>query len=87
MTSRAKPKSKAGTIFYAVVPYLVIAAVLLAWEITVRVKGIAPIFLPAPSVILKYLVAMTLDGSLLYHLAVTFLRIMGGFLVAAVTGR
>lgn len=86
MTASAKPKSKAGAIFYAVVPYLVIAAVLLAWELAVRINGIAPIFLPAPSVILKYLVAMILDGSLLHHLAITFLRIIGGFGVAAITG-
>ena len=68
------------------VPYLVILAFLLLWEFTVRVRGIAPIYLPAPSAILKYLVAMIADGSLPYNLAVTFIRIMAGFAVAAVTG-
>ncbi len=57
-----------------------------AWELVVRLNGIAPIFLPAPSAILKYLVAMTIDGSMPYHLSVTFLRIIAGFGVAAVTG-
>ncbi len=83
----AKPhKSRIKAAIYWTAPYLVIAAVLVAWELTVRLNGIAPIFLPAPSVILKYLVQMILDGSIPYHLSVTFLRIIVGFGVAAVTG-
>jgi NitT/TauT family transport system permease protein len=79
-----KSRTKAALIWAA--PYLVIAAVLLAWELTVRLNGIAPIFLPAPSSILKYLVAMTIDGSMPYHLSITLIRIIVGFGVAAVTG-
>jgi NitT/TauT family transport system permease protein len=86
MQSGMRPKNEARSIFYAVVPYLVIAAVLLVWELLVRVNGIAPIYLPAPSSILRYLVAMILDGSLPYNLAITFLRIIAGFGVAAITG-
>jgi NitT/TauT family transport system permease protein len=86
MNAAAPHKSRTKAVVYAVVPYLVIAAVLAAWELVVRLNGIAPIFLPAPSAILKYLVAMTIDGSMPYHLSVTFLRIIAGFGVAAVTG-
>lgn len=86
MNAAMPHKSRTKAIVYAVVPYLVIAAVLAAWEVVVRLNGIAPIFLPAPSAILKYLVAMTIDGSMPYHLSVTFLRIIAGFGVAAVTG-
>jgi NitT/TauT family transport system permease protein len=86
MNAAAPHKSRIKAVVYAVVPYLVIAAVLAAWELVVRLNGIAPIFLPAPSAILKYLVAMTIDGSMPYHLSVTFLRIIAGFGVAAVTG-
>jgi NitT/TauT family transport system permease protein len=86
MQSGTRPKNKARSIFYAIVPYLVIAAVLLVWELLVRDNGIAPIYLPAPSSILRYLVAMILDGSLPYNLAITFLRIIVGFGVAAITG-
>src|SRR4029077_7612755 len=58
----------------------------LGWEVYVRVRGIAPIFLPAPSVIAVYLWRMLADGTMEYHLGVTLLRIFAGFLVAAVTG-
>jgi NitT/TauT family transport system permease protein len=86
MQTGRRPTTPGGTVVYAVAPYLVIAAVLLAWEILVRVNGVAPIYLPAPSAILRYLVAMTLDGSLPYNLAITFMRIIAGFAVAALTG-
>jgi NitT/TauT family transport system permease protein len=56
------------------------------WEIYVRVRGIAPIYLPAPSAIAVYLWRMLLDGTMEYHLGVTLLRIFVGFAVAAVAG-
>jgi NitT/TauT family transport system permease protein len=86
MGKSARRRSKPAAVAYAVLPYAVVVAVLLLWEVLVRVNGVAPIYLPAPSSILRYLVAMLLDGSLLYHLSVTFLRIIVGFLVAAVSG-
>src|SRR6185437_15926676 len=70
----------------ATLPYLIIVAVLVAWELLVRLNGIQPIFLPAPSSILRYLVAMLLDGSLIYHLSVIFMPFLSGFVVAAVSG-
>lgn len=86
MTAAAPRQSRTTAAVHWAAPYLVIVAVLVAWELAVRLNGIAPIFLPAPSVILKYLVAMTIDGSMPYHLMVTFLRILMGFGVAAVAG-
>src|SRR5882757_5737643 len=79
-------RSKSKKLLYLVAPWLVIAAVLALWEFAVRYHGIQPIFLPAPSSILKYLWVMIADGSLPYPLSVTFLRIIAGFLVAGVTG-
>jgi ABC-type nitrate/sulfonate/bicarbonate transport system permease component len=86
MQSAAAKRSRPVALVQAALPYLVIAAVLLLWEVLVRLNGIQPIYLPAPSSILRYLVAMLLDGSLPYHLGVTFVRIMVGFLVAAISG-
>ena len=86
MNAGAQRQSRTKAVIYWAAPYLVIAAVLVAWELAVRLNGIAPIFLPAPSVILKYLFAMTVDGSMPYHLSVTFLRILVGFSVAAIAG-
>jgi len=86
MQPAAAKRSRPVALVQAALPYLVIAAVLLLWEVMVRLNGIQPIYLPAPSSILRYLVAMLLDGSLPYHLGVTFVRIMVGFLVAATSG-
>jgi NitT/TauT family transport system permease protein len=67
-------------------PTLTVVVFVLAWEIWVRARGIAPIFLPAPSAIAAYLYRMIVDGSMLYNLGITMLRIFVGFAVAAVTG-
>jgi ABC-type nitrate/sulfonate/bicarbonate transport system permease component len=67
-------------------PAATVVLFVLAWEVYVRARGIAPIFLPAPSSIAIYLWRMIADGSMEYHLGVTLLRIFTGFAVAAVTG-
>ena len=67
-------------------PALSIILFLLLWEMVVRLRGIPPIVLPAPSSIFSYLVVMIVDGSLPYHLIVTFARIIAGFLVAGFLG-
>jgi NitT/TauT family transport system permease protein len=70
----------------AVLPALSVVIFLLVWEALVRWRGIAPIFLPAPSSISAYLWRMIADGSMEYHLGVTLLRIFAGFLIATVSG-
>lgn len=68
---------------------LPVAAVVIlfgVWEAFVQLRGIQPIYLPAPSAIARYLYRLTVDGTFPYHLAVTVLRILAGFAVAAVTG-
>jgi NitT/TauT family transport system permease protein len=72
--------------FERLLPMLTVLAFLAAWEVFVRVKGIAPIYLPAPSAIMQYLWRMILDGSMGYNLGVTLIRIFAGFAVAAVAG-
>jgi ABC-type nitrate/sulfonate/bicarbonate transport system permease component len=57
-----------------------------AWEVMVDLRGIKPIYLPAPSLILATLVKMTEDGTIFFHLAFTLFRIFAGFVVAAVVG-
>jgi NitT/TauT family transport system permease protein len=69
-----------------VLPALSVMIFLLAWELLVRWRGIAPIFLPAPTSIAAFLWRMIADGTMEYHLGVTLLRIFAGFLAAAVTG-
>lgn len=75
-----------GRLRQQALPLATVIVVVLAWEALVRLRGIAPIYLPAPSSIAVYLGRMTADGSLFYHLGVTVLRILVGFLIAAVAG-
>jgi ABC-type nitrate/sulfonate/bicarbonate transport system permease component len=67
-------------------PVLTVVVFVLAWELWVRARGIAPIYLPAPSAIATYLYRMTVDGSMVYNLGITLLRIFAGFALAAATG-
>ena len=77
---------RSAQILEATVPALSVVILLLAWELLVRWREIAPIFLPAPSSIAVYLWRMIADGSMEYHLGVTLLRIFVGFFIAAVSG-
>jgi len=79
-------RSPTAKFLETVLPTLSVVIFLVAWEVLVRWRGIAAIFLPPPSSIALYLWRMIADGSMEYHLAVTLLRIFAGFLVAAVAG-
>jgi len=67
-------------------PALSILVFLAAWEAFVRIRQIQPIYLPAPSSIAHYLFEMIAGGSVFFHLGVTLLRILAGFLVSAAVG-
>lgn len=56
------------------------------WQALVQLRGIPPIYLPAPTAIARALVQMSADGTLWPNLAATLLRILAGFAVAAVAG-
>ena len=67
-------------------PALSIVGFIALWQLVVELRGIPPIYLPAPSAIAEALSQMALDGTLWINLAVTVLRIFAGFSVAAVCG-
>jgi ABC-type nitrate/sulfonate/bicarbonate transport system permease component len=69
-----------------ILPTLSIVGFIAFWQIIVEVRGIPPIYLPAPSAIATALGKMALDGTLWTNLGVTLLRIFAGFSVAAVCG-
>jgi ABC-type nitrate/sulfonate/bicarbonate transport system permease component len=79
-------RRRSTQILETTLPTLSVVIFLVMWELLVRWRGIAPIFLPAPSSIAVYLWRMIADGSMEYHLGVTLLRIFVGFLIAAVSG-
>jgi NitT/TauT family transport system permease protein len=67
-----------------VLPVLMLALVVLAWQTFVDVFAIPPYVLPAPGLVLSTLIS---DGALLMHsLRVTLLTTFEGFLLAAVGG-
>jgi ABC-type nitrate/sulfonate/bicarbonate transport system permease component len=67
-------------------PLASIIGFLLVWELLVRVNHVQPIYLPPPSSIARHLFASVLEGSIFFHLAVTLLRILAAFLIAAFVG-
>lgn len=78
--------SRRSRIGELVLPGLSVVAFLVAWQLYVDLRGIPPIYLPAPSVIAVALVQMCADGEMALHLGATLLRIFTGFFIAAVAG-
>ena len=76
--------ARVSRLWQMLLPALTVVAVLLAWEALVRWRGIAPIYLPAPSSVAVYLWRMIVDGSMAYNLGITLARIFVGFALAAV---
>lgn len=85
---RERPVFNAGRLLERALPVLALFAALGAWEAFVRVEGVPPYVLPAPSLIAKTLVSdwPTLSGSLLVTLTITFealfAAVAGGVLLA-----
>ena len=61
----------------ALVP-VVLAAVLLGWELLVRWRGYPTFFLPGPGRVWARFIALLADGTLLLHVRMTLLEIFGG---------
>ncbi len=65
---------------------LLLLVLLAAWEVTVRVRGIPPLIVPAPTVVWASLVTHTRSGFLILHLGVTLSEILLGFLAGSLLG-
>jgi NitT/TauT family transport system permease protein len=61
----------------------VAGAVVLLWEVVARAGFVAPQFLPAPSRVVIALWSMITTQNLLWHAAVSSMRVWGAFLLAA----
>jgi ABC-type nitrate/sulfonate/bicarbonate transport system permease component len=81
-----QPSKVAAQIGERILPALTVIIFVLGWEFVVRARGIAPIYLPAPSAIAVQLYRMAVDGSLLHHLGLTLVRIFAGFALAGACG-
>ncbi len=84
MKPAAFARERRDRILRAVLPIVVLALGIAAWELVVRIKGIPPYVLPAPGAILQTLFD---DRDLLFQsLLVTLATTIEGFLLAAVGG-
>jgi NitT/TauT family transport system permease protein len=78
------PAERTDRVLRIVLPIVVLALGIVAWELVVRIKDVQPYVLPAPSLIVQTFLSdwKVLSESLLVTLATTF----EGFLLAAVGG-
>ena len=84
MTQRSAAQERRDRVLRIVLPVIVLALSLAAWELVVRLANIPPYVLPAPSLILQTFIA---DKALLTQsLLVTLITTLEGFLLAAIGG-
>jgi NitT/TauT family transport system permease protein len=84
MTPRGAAQERRDRVLRVVLPVIVLALSLAAWELVVRLAHIPPYVLPAPSLILQTFIA---DRELLTQsLLVTLITTLEGFLLAAIGG-
>jgi NitT/TauT family transport system permease protein len=84
MTQRGVAQERRDRVLRVVLPVIVLALSLAAWELVVRLANVPPYVLPAPSLILQTFIA---DKALLTQsLLVTLLTTLEGFLLAAIGG-
>lgn len=69
-----------------VASWLVLAAIFLTWECSVRWLQISSLLLPSPIQVLRSLVENLLNGVLVKHGAVTLIEILGGFVLGSSLG-
>ncbi len=84
MRTRQSGNERRDRVLRVALPIVVLALGLAVWELVVRIEHIPPYVLPAPSVILKTLVADRI--LLLQSLRVTLKTTVDGFLLAAFGG-
>ena len=71
---------------WGVAPWLVIVALVVAWEGVARSRVVTPFMLPALSVVLERIGSDAASGDLVHHLALTLYRALTGFAIAAAAG-
>lgn len=69
-----------------VAPFLTIAVVLIAWEVTARLEIVIPYLLPALSVVVMRIIEDTLSGQVPLDAAITLYRTLIAFSLATVIG-
>ena len=79
-----RPQGRADDVLRLVLPIMLLGVGVLVWELVVRLKGIPPYVLPAPSLVFATLVS---DWSILSEsLGVTLVTTLEGFVLALIGG-
>ena len=65
---------------------LLLAAVLGIWEIFAQCKVIDPFITSSPSRVCKTIASLYTDGTLFYHIGITLMETLVGFLIAVILG-
>ncbi|MBI4573396.1 MAG: ABC transporter permease [candidate division NC10 bacterium] len=65
---------------------LLLLLLIMGWEIIVRLRGIPPLIVPAPTVVWESLLTHTRSGFLIRHLGVTLAEILLGFAAGGLFG-
>lgn len=75
-----------GKVGRALSPYLSITVIVAAWELVSALELVDTFFLPRFSSIILQMLEMIGDGSLIQHAAISLLRALAGFFLAALVG-
>jgi ABC-type nitrate/sulfonate/bicarbonate transport system permease component len=67
-------------------PFIAFLAVLLFWELSVRMEWLNPLFLPAPSAIIAALTDLTRSGMIWKHVSISLERIAVGWVLGTIFG-
>jgi ABC-type nitrate/sulfonate/bicarbonate transport system permease component len=87
--SRVRPRHQGkalASLFDAIAPYLLIGALLIAWEIATELRLVMPFLLPAPAAVVRWIVDDVSSGKFFINTAWTLYRTLVGFALAAVLG-
>lgn len=79
-------KRKRNTLLIHAVRVLLLVVLLGAWELLADQKVVDPFITSSPSRIVKTLATLFLEGSLFYHIGVTLLETVCGFIIAVALG-
>lgn len=69
------------------IEYIILLLIIVAvWQILEIIGVINPVTLPAPDTIVKKFISLLLNGKLLNHLLISVVRVLKGYLMAAMAG-
>lgn len=67
-------------------PWLAFAVIIAAWEGACRLGWLPPLFMPAPSDVVKALHSLLVDGKLVAHVTASLKRILSGWVLGSIAG-